>query len=187
MAYTQWDVTQPPKEWNPAICSNMYGPRDRHTEWSKSDREGQTSYDNTYVWNLKKCFRWTYLQNRNRVTDVENNLMVTGVGKKGKDKLGDWNWHIHSTIYKIDNRASLVAQWLGVRLPVQGTRVRALAWEDSTCRRATEPVLCNKPRQWGPRTAANSSSCLPQLEKAHEQQQRPNTAKNKNKLINKLI
>ena len=30
-------------------------------------------------------------------------------------------------------RASLVAQWLGVRLPMQGTRVRALVREDPTC------------------------------------------------------
>ena len=30
-----------------------------------------------------------------------------------------------------------------------------------------------------------SSPCLPQLEKAYEQQQRPNAAENKNKSINK--
>ena len=36
--------------------------------------------------------------------------------------------------------ASLVAQWLGVRLPVQGTRVRALVWEDPACRGAAGPV-----------------------------------------------
>ena len=41
------------KEWNNAICSNMDGPRDCHTEWSKSDRERQMSYDITYMWNLK--------------------------------------------------------------------------------------------------------------------------------------
>ena len=29
-------------------------------------------------------------------------------------------------------RASLVAQWLGVCLPMQGTRVRALVWKDPT-------------------------------------------------------
>ena len=38
---------------------------------------------------------------------------------------------------------SLVAQWLGIRLPVQGTRVRALVREDPTCRRATKPVRHN--------------------------------------------
>ena len=34
---------------------------------------------------------------------------------------------------------SLVVQWLGVRLPVQVTRVQSLVWEDCTCRRATKP------------------------------------------------
>ena len=37
------------KEWKNAICSNMDGPRDDHTKWSKSDRERQISYDITYV------------------------------------------------------------------------------------------------------------------------------------------
>ena len=40
-------------EWNNAICSNMNGPRDYHTKWSKSDREKQIPYDITYRWNLK--------------------------------------------------------------------------------------------------------------------------------------
>ena len=39
--------------------------------------------------------------------------------------------------------ASLVAQGLRVCLPVQGTRVRALVWEDPTCRGATGPVNHN--------------------------------------------
>ena len=41
------------------------------------------------------------------------------------------------------SRASLVAQWLRIRLPMQGTRVRALVWEDPTCREATRPVSHN--------------------------------------------
>ena len=39
--------------------------------------------------------------------------------------------------------ASLVAQWLRVCLPMQGTRVRALVREDPTCRGATKPVRHN--------------------------------------------
>ena len=35
-------------------------------------------FDIAYMWNLKKGYKGTYLQNRNRVTDVENKLMVTG-------------------------------------------------------------------------------------------------------------
>ena len=44
---------------------------------------------------------------------------------------------------KISDRASLVAQWLRICLPMQGTGVRALVWEDPTCRGATGPVSHN--------------------------------------------
>ena len=96
-------------------------------------------------------------------------------------------------------------RWLRVCLPMQGTWVRALVWEDPTCRGATRPVSHNcwacasgacalqqeRPRQWegrdseravtvrGPRTAMKSGSHSPQLEKALAQKRRPNTAKNK--------
>ena len=39
--------------------------------------------------------------------------------------------------------ASLVARWLRVCLPEQGKWVRALVWEDPTCRVATGPVSHN--------------------------------------------
>ena len=39
--------------------------------------------------------------------------------------------------------ASLVAQWLRICLLMQGTWVRALVWEDPTCRGATGPVSHN--------------------------------------------
>ena len=38
---------------------------------------------------------------------------------------------------------SLVAQWLRIRLPMQGTQVRALVQEAPTCHRATKPVHHN--------------------------------------------
>ena len=37
----------------------------------------------------------------------------------------------------------LVAQWFRSRLPMQGTRVRALVQEDPTCRGATKPMRHN--------------------------------------------
>ncbi|KAJ8790710.1 hypothetical protein J1605_021138 [Eschrichtius robustus] len=40
-------------------------------------------------------------------------------------------------------QTSLVAQWLRIRLPMQGTQVRALVREDPTCRRATKHVRHN--------------------------------------------
>ena len=42
-----------------------------------------------------------------------------------------------------DTGVSLVAQWLRICLQMQGTRVRALVWEDPTCRGATKPVSHN--------------------------------------------
>ena len=62
----------------------MNGPRDCHTEWSKSEREKQISYNITYMWNLEKWYRWTYLQSRNRDIDVENGRMDT----KGEGGMG---------------------------------------------------------------------------------------------------
>ena len=40
------------KEQNNAICSNMGGTRDSHTERSKLEGERKIPYDITYIWNL---------------------------------------------------------------------------------------------------------------------------------------
>ena len=95
---------------------------------------------------------------------------------------------------KSQTRASLVAQWLRICLPMQETWVRAQVWEDPTCHRAAGPMSHN---YWacasgacalqqgeaatvrGPRTVMRSGPHLPQLEKALTQKRRPNTAKNK--------
>ena len=44
---------------------------------------------------------------------------------------------------KSKSGASLVAQWLRICLLMQGTRVRALVWEDPTCHGAAGPVSHN--------------------------------------------
>ena len=59
--------------------------------------------------------------------------------------------HIHVSCYiyieilsiKNIGGASLVAQWLRICRPMQGTQARALVWEDPTCRGATKPVRHN--------------------------------------------
>ena len=103
-------------------------------------------------------------------------------------------------------RAFLVAQWLRIRLPMQGTRVQALVQKDPTCRRATKPACHNywvcalqpaSHNYWSPHayspysttreattmrsphTSTKSSPGSTELEKARAQQQRPNAAKNK--------
>ena len=38
---------------------------------------------------------------------------------------------------------SLVVKWLRIRLPMQGTWVQSLVWEDPTCHGATKPMCHN--------------------------------------------
>ena len=59
--------------------------------------------------------------------------------------------------------ASLLAQWLRIRLPMQGTRVRALVWEDPTYHGATKLVCHN---YWACTLEPTSHNCwahVPQL------------------------
>ena len=72
---TQWKTTQPEKEQHNAICSNMYEPRDYHTEWSKSERQRQIPHDITYMWNVQ-YYTMNLLTNRNRLTDQENRPVI---------------------------------------------------------------------------------------------------------------
>ena len=93
------------------------------------------------------CFSisWgTLVISRDWKSHLPRNLPSNYIPKQNKDQ------------YKKKLRASLVAQWLRIRLPMQGTRVRALAREDpnmprsnkarapqllSLCSRAREPQL----------------------------------------------
>ena len=84
---------QPEKEWNSAICKDIDGPRDCCIKWSMSEREKQISFNITYMWNLEKCYRWTYSQSKNRDTDVEH---YHGVGEGMMSELRYWDQHIYT-------------------------------------------------------------------------------------------
>ena len=63
---------------------------------------------------------------------------------------------------------SLVAEWLRIRLPVQGTRVRALVQEDHTCSGATKPVCHN---YWACALEPVSHNCWARVSRARAAQQ----------------
>ena len=100
------NVVEWPKRWkilillscekDNAICSNMDGHRADHTKWSESDRERQILYDVTYVWNLKIWYKWTYLQNKNRLTDTNLYGYQKGWGGRQIRSLG--LIHVHHYI-----------------------------------------------------------------------------------------
>ena len=61
-----------------------------------------------------KWYKWTGLQGRNWDTHVENKRIHTKGGKWQEwwwwwDELGDWDWHVYTNMYKMDN-------WLGPAL-----------------------------------------------------------------------
>ena len=87
------------KEWNWLICRDVDGPRDCHTEWSKSERKNQISYIDAYMWNLEKWYRWTGLQGRNRHRCREQMYGHQG-GKAGVGG-GGMNWEIEIDIYTL--------------------------------------------------------------------------------------
>ena len=79
------------KKWRNAICSNMDATRDSHTKWNESDRESQTSYDITHIWNLKIDTNELIYKNRNRLPDTENKPMVINGAGGGRNKKGVWD------------------------------------------------------------------------------------------------
>ena len=71
------------KEWNHAIAAIR---TDLEILILSEVRQWEINtlwYDITSMWNLIKGYKWNYLQNRNRCTDFENNLMVTKEDRRG--------------------------------------------------------------------------------------------------------
>ena len=103
-------------------------------------------------WGGKNFYCWKFEKERTR----KNYL------KPLSGKIQNMISHLNDLLKEKESWASLVAQWLRICLPMQGTRVWDLVWEDPTCRGAAGPVSHNywacasgacalqqeRPRQW---------------------------------------
>ena len=87
------------KERNNAICSYMDGPREYHTKWSQ--KENNKYHMISLICGTIKWHKWTYLRNRNRLTDIENRLVVAkgereGEGWIGRLGLANTNYYVYN-------------------------------------------------------------------------------------------
>ena len=102
---------------------------------SRPPLEGKTSVGDSAPWTSSFCQGCPFL-----ATGSWGKWTVRDPGQRDNRNSEDWwGW------------ASLVTQWLRIRLPMQETWVRSLVWEDPACCRATKPVHHN---YW---------ACVPQL------------------------
>ena len=85
-------------------------PRYHYIILCKVSQTQKNKYYIIQMWNQKNKSKWTYLQNRNSFTDIENKFMVTK-GESGKgggeDKLGVWDYQKHTTMCKRDKQHGL--------------------------------------------------------------------------------
>ena len=126
-----------------------------------------TGYMNT----IQKLFSCLYINNKQLEIEINKNIIYNNIKiyeilkyKFDKNHARPVYWKLQNVAerhLKELNGASLVVQWLRICLPMQGTRVQTLVWEDPTCCRATRPVSHN---YW----ACMSGACAPQQERPRQ-------------------
>ena len=75
----------------------MNGPRDYHTEWSKSDREGGRAYDIPYLRNLKR--NDANELTKQRLTDLENELTGAGLKDGGEGIVREFGIDMYTLLF----------------------------------------------------------------------------------------
>ncbi|KAJ8797069.1 hypothetical protein J1605_001879 [Eschrichtius robustus] len=96
------------------------------------------------IWSLCSATREAATHRANTATINEHTITLDLIYEMGIILPASlWLWISELYSIEIEPWASLVAQWLRIHLPMQGTQVRALVWEDPTCHGATKPIRHN--------------------------------------------
>ena len=101
-------------------------------QWTKEPGENLIQHEQECGWR-GRSYRGCWREGALLELRVKSEEQIPGrIGEKGTE--------VNS---KEKKGTCLVAQWLRIHLPMQGTMVRSLVWEDPTCHGATKPVLHN--------------------------------------------
>ena len=88
--------------------------------------------------NLEKRYKWTYLQNRSKLINIENKHAYHRGNVAGRERPGTWDKHVHTAVYKIDNPARSYCS-------AQGTLPNTLRWPlwEKNLKKSECVCLCN--------------------------------------------
>ena len=99
------------KEGNNTICSKTGGPREWYTEWSSVRlRRRNSVWHPLYVESKKKLYKWSYLQNNNRL--IKQSYNCQGKGLEG-EIVREFGMGIYTLLYLkwIINKDLLYSTW----------------------------------------------------------------------------
>ena len=133
----------------------FYRQRKRNIIWHPLYAESKKKWykkkqkQNKKIKNKKKWYKWTYLQNRNRLTDLENKLMLTSGEGWGEGIVREFGIDMYTLLYLkwITNKDLLystgnsaewyVAAWMGGE---SGGRMDTCIWIAESLCRAPETI-----------------------------------------------
>ena len=113
------------------------------------NQKGQVITDTVEIQRIMRdYYKQLYANKMDNLEEMDKFLEKHSLLRVNQEEIENINRPITSTeietvIKNLPTGASLVAQWLRVYLPMQGTWVRALVWEDPTCCGAAGPVSHN--------------------------------------------
>ena len=84
-----------------------------------TDRKEEITCDTRYMWNRKEMIQMN-LQNRNRLTDLENNLCLP--------EAGGGDGHVHTAIFKMGNQQGAAIQCMGLCSVLCGSLYGRRVW-----------------------------------------------------------
>ena len=113
------------------------------------NEKGEITTDTTEIQRIMRdYYKQLYANKMDNLEEMDKFLEKHNLPRLNQEEKENMNRPITSTeietvIKNLPTGTSLVAQWIRICLPMQGTWVQSLVWEDPTCRRATKPMRHN--------------------------------------------